>query len=583
MSRLQRSAVSGLFLALLVSLPWRPAAAQPAAAPSENNLVYEIFVRSFCDGDNDKKNVGDLQGVIRKLDSYLNDNDPKTDHDLEVGILWLMPVFPAGSYHGYDVKDFRSIAPDFGALEDFKTLVAEAHKRGIRIVLDLPLNHTSKFHPWFTAAVENGNSPFRAFYQIRPDGNDVPASWHAITNSSGDKLRYFGLFDASMPDLNYSNKEVWKAAKDIAQFWLDLGVDGFRLDAAKHIFGDRLNEIPHEDEIQHNNDFWLDFSQFCYGRKPATILFGEVLGDREIARRHAWGLDGLVSEAFMNELRTQVAFPAPGFLSRHKNYITEARSLNKRAFNPTLGFPDQAFQSFDYIASHDRNPRLASDLEMLRTKGMRASVDEAYRMALHALFTVSARPMLYQGDEVMQRGFKWNGNPPNSREPGDGSGVFDETLREPFPWYRAGSGPGLTKWFTPKFSKPNDGVSKEEQEQVGGTLHLVKGLSRLRNRHPALANGDIGSILSDSQEWMVCEKVLGQERYLVLMNLTGNGTGYKFNPSWFPEYIGAQLIFWSDGRQRQWSDETVNNRSIENSAFVPPSGLVVLRKGKGNP
>jgi hypothetical protein len=209
---------------------------------------------------------------------------------------------------------------------------------------------------------------------------------------------------------------------------------------------------------------------------------------------------------------------------------------------------------------------------------MRATVDQAYRMALHALFTVSARPTLYQGDEVMQRGWKWRGGPPTDpKEPGDGSGIYDETLREPFPWYKAGDGAGQTKWFKPRFSKPGDGASREEQEQEGGMLHLVRGLSRLRAGHPALANGDLGAILSDSREWMVCEKVAGPDRYLVLMNLTGDGRDYPFHKAWFPEYAGARLIFWSDGRQGRWKDATHDNQSIQSSVSVPPCGLVVLK------
>jgi alpha-amylase len=551
---------------------------QPSEAgiPSTNNLVYEVFVRSFADGDNDPNKIGDLKGVISKLD-YLNDGNPKTSDDLEIGILWLMPIFPTRSYHGYDVSDFRDINPDYGTLDDFKTLVKEAHKRGIRIVLDLPLNHTSSAHPWFKEALKDETSPFRSFYQIRPDASDVPGDWRRITSPSGVKLRYFALFDEGMPDLDYKNQAVWKEAMEIAKFWLDLGVDGFRLDAAKHMFGDRFTGLQ-EGEILKNNDFWLAFSQFTYKINADAILFGEVLGDREINVRHSWGLDGLISEAFMNELRNQVSKPGPGFLARHKNYLTDARDLNKRAFNPKLGFTDQPFQSFDYIASHDRNPRLASDLEVMRAQGMRASVDEAYRMALHTLMTVSTRPLLYQGDEVMQKGFKWNGNAPTNSNPGDGSGVFDETLREPFPWYKAGTGAGLTKWIKPRFSQPNDGASKEEQEKEGGMLHLTKGLSRLRSRHLPLANGDIGAILSDSHEWMVCEKFADKDRYLVLMNLTGTGKDYRFHNSWFPEYIGARLIFWSDGQQKVWRDRTDDSEAIGNSVFVPPSGLVVLRK-----
>src|ERR1044072_5745371 len=118
-----------------------------------NNLVYEIFVRSFADSDGNS--VGDIKGIIQRLDTYLNDGNPGTDNDLEVGILWLMPIFPAGSYHGYDVTDYRAINPDYGTLNDFKRLLQEAHSRGVRVILDVPFNHTSNQHPWFKEAINN--------------------------------------------------------------------------------------------------------------------------------------------------------------------------------------------------------------------------------------------------------------------------------------------------------------------------------------------------------------------------------------------------------------------------------------------
>src|SRR5947208_2319301 len=129
MARWQRFWFGLVSLGLVALLAQAPAPAQKPGVKSQNNLVYEIFVRSFCDGDNDPRHIGDLKGIVSKLDSYLNDGDPKTDHDLQVGILWLMPVFPSRTYHGYDVTDYRDINPEYGTLQDFKTLLKEAHKR----------------------------------------------------------------------------------------------------------------------------------------------------------------------------------------------------------------------------------------------------------------------------------------------------------------------------------------------------------------------------------------------------------------------------------------------------------------------
>src|SRR5262249_5807662 len=145
-----------------------------------------------------------------------------------------------------------------------------------------------------------------------------------------------------------------------------------------------------------------------------------------------------------------------------------------------------------------------------------------------------------------------------------------------------GTGPGQTTWFAPRFSKPSDGASREEQDGEGGMLDLVRGLARLRARHDALANGDVGAILRDAHDWMVFEKFAGADRYLVLINLTGTGSNYNFHKQWYPQYVGAQLIFWSDGAQKKWRDTTTEGRNIEGSAFVPPFGLVVLRQKKSD-
>jgi alpha-amylase len=542
----------------------------------ENNLVYEIFVRSFADSNGD--GIGDLNGITTKLDAYLNDGRPETDHDLEVGVLWLMPVFPSTSYHGYDVTDFRAIHPDYGSLSDFRTLLTEAHRRGVRVILDLPLNHTSRRHPWFTEALNDPTSPHRAFYRIADDTGPLPDRWHRAQTASGAAVRYFGLFDSSMPDLVFDHAPVRAETTAIAKFWLDLGVDGFRLDAAKHIFGDHFEEPFTDEEIARNNVWWQEFSRSVYTTRSGAILIGEVLGSRETMRRHAWGLDGLLDEGFMNEVRAQLAEPTAGLIAVWQQFEHDAGALNRAAYDPALPFPDQPFHTFPFVGSHDRNPRLASELEDLQRQNRGPGLDPGYRLALYVLLGLARHPVWYAGDELMQRGWKWHGNAADHpTEPGDGSRIYDETLREPFPWFRSGAGPGQTTWFTPRFDRPNDGVSREEQDQPGGMLHLFRGITNLRTRHPALANGDIGAVLADTADWLVVERVQGSSRYLLLINRTAAGHDYRFHDGWFPQYAGAQVVFSSDGARRTWADLTADNRTIDRSAFVPSYGVVVLR------
>jgi glycosidase len=550
-------------------------------AQQDNNLVYHIFVRSFADTPSDSTpsgERGDLKGILENLD-YLNDGNPASDDDLEVGILWLMPVFPSPSYHGYDVTDYNAVNPDYGTTQDMKNLILAAHERQVRIILDIPFNHTSNEHPWFKQAVDDPTSPFRKFYHFSDAGQPAPpGAWHVAASSTGSKVRYLGVFGYTMPDLNYEQPEVRRAAKAVAEFWLSQGIDGFRLDAAKHIYGATTDQL-FESDILRNNDWWREFSDRVYQIKPSAVLVGEVLGQREILRRHAYGNDALLDEPFMHAARSRMAFPGSGFVTQWEDFVDDCRAVNRLAHQGPGSSPrSEPFHAFLYLASHDANPRLACYLEEAKRHGMQPSVDEAYRVGMYLLTSIGKYAVLYQGDEVMQRGFKWNGNPPNGSPPGDGSGIFDETLREPFPWHKSGSAAPQTAWFSPRFDAPNDGVSVEEQDDPGKMLGLVRALTNLRTQHPGYANGELGSILTDSSDWLVFEKTGGQDRYLVLVNPTGQGKDYRFHQNWFPRFIDAQLIFWSDGRQGLWKNETGANKHIAGGVFVAPYGMVLLRQ-----
>ena len=197
-------------------------------------VFYEIFVRSFYDSDGD--GIGDIQGIIEKLD-YLNDGNPETDDDLGITGIWLMPVAQSPSYHGYDVIDYETIEEDYGTNEDFQQLMEEAHNRGIKIIVDLVMNHCSSQHPWFVAASQNEPEYYDWFRwsnsypgYMGPWGQQV---WHMADNGK----YYYGLFWGGMPDLNYENSEVKDEMWDIAEFWLtEMNVDGFRCDAVIKIY-----------------------------------------------------------------------------------------------------------------------------------------------------------------------------------------------------------------------------------------------------------------------------------------------------------------------------------------------------------
>ena len=176
-----------LFLTLIVllsSIFLSACQPKPPKAWWKDVVFYEIFVRSFKDSNGD--GIGDFNGIIEMLD-YLNDGDPNTTHDLGIGGIWLMPINPSPSYHGYDVSDYKAVNPDYGTLEDFKNLIKECHKRGIRVVMDFVINHTASDHPWFESSIDP-ESEYRDWYvwtDKRPDNTSGPWGSNAWYQKAG--------------------------------------------------------------------------------------------------------------------------------------------------------------------------------------------------------------------------------------------------------------------------------------------------------------------------------------------------------------------------------------------------------------
>ena len=231
-------------------------------------VFYEIFVRSFYDSNAD--GVGDLQGIIQKLD-YLNDGNPNTDTDLGVTALWLMPIFPSPSYHGYDVTDYRNIDEEYGNMNDFKALITAAHARGIKIVIDFVGNHTSDQHPWFTASASNESK--RDWYLWNSNKPSYNGPWGQEVWHERNGSYYYGLFWGGMPDLNYTNQEVTNEIKNTLRFWKEeVGVDGFRIDAVKHW----IENGDQQENTAATLAWWRDLYVFQKSLDPGLMMVGEA-------------------------------------------------------------------------------------------------------------------------------------------------------------------------------------------------------------------------------------------------------------------------------------------------------------------
>ncbi len=348
-------------------------------------MWYEAFVRSFADSNGD--GIGDLRGLTARLD-YLNDGSPASATDLGVSGIWLMPVFEAASYHGYDVIDYRKIEPAYGSAADLTALLAAAHRRGLRVLLDLVLNHTSDKNPWFTASA-TGRGPYADWYVWSdtdpgyrgPQGQTV---WHPL----GGRY-YYGVFGADMPDLNLRSPAVTAELKAIARYWLDQGVDGFRLDAIPYLIEDGPKQFSTPETLA-----WLrDFQASLKADHPAVMTIGEVWADSSIAAKY-------VPDA------TDLTFDFDLAGATVASVQTGQPSTLASAIGQTVASwpPNQAGT---FLTNHDQ-PRVMSQLG--------GSTDKA-RLAAFLLMTEPGVPWIYYGEEVGLAGTK-----------------PDPQIRTPMPW-----------------------------------------------------------------------------------------------------------------------------------------------------
>jgi glycosidase len=243
--------------------------AQPASNWWNQSVFYELFVRSFYDSNGN--GIGDFNGVTAKLD-YLNDGDSTTNTDLGIKGIWLMPINASPSNHGYDVTNYKAVNPAYGTTGEFKNMVSEAHKRGIKVIIDFVINHTSSQHPWFVKSAAN-DSFYRDFYRWSSTKPTYKGPWGQDVWYSKNSSNYYALFWSEMPDLNYNYQPVKDSIFDAAKYWIDsMKIDGFRLDAAMYLYENGSNLMNQPATYQ----FWNDFNAYCKSLNPNFMTVGEV-------------------------------------------------------------------------------------------------------------------------------------------------------------------------------------------------------------------------------------------------------------------------------------------------------------------
>jgi len=415
-----------------------------------SGVHYELFVRAFADSNND--GIGDLNGVTQKLD-YLR--------DLGISAIWLMPINPSPTYHKYDITDFYGIDPDYGTLADFRQLIEEAHKRDIAVLMDLVIHHTSIKHHWFQEAAKGPDNPYRSFYKwmlpgeikrrnlatrdITADSNER-SPWHYVPGADTKNAateKYYGMFWSGMPDLNFDHQPLREEIYKIVRYWLtEVGVDGFRLDAARHLY--------REAEEPKNHQFWEEFGQVVQAAKPGAYLVGEV-----------W---------------TRPSKVAPYFRGLQANFnfdlALELEEIIRRGNdeNDVMAFLHETQSAYEEVNDQFIDALILSNHDQNRIGSLLKGDQNKLKVAANLLLTLPGNPYLYYGEEIGMLGLK-----------------PDEHIREPFIWNVGKNDPNRARWMPARYSTSRTVRPLAQQQTDPNSLyHHYKQLIAFRNGHPIL-------------------------------------------------------------------------------------------------
>lgn len=464
-----------------------PASARPDPDTPDwwtHATFYEIFVRSFADaahGPLARDGKGDLQGLIDHID-YLNDGNPASEKSLGVTALWLMPVQPSPSYHGYDVTNYRAVNPDYGDVALMRRLVREAHRRGMRVIVDFVLNHASSEHPLFRQALASPGSPARAMFRFAKAPEQAAGPWGETVWHPGGGAFYYGVFSPAMPDWNFRDPAVTEHHRRAARFWLvDVGVDGLRLDAVRYFYedGNQLQDTP-------ETRAWLRaFTDYCHRIRPGSFIVGECYADSPTiaSYQNAGACDSLFEFDLAHATLEAVAKGDPGILS---SALAETRGLDH----------DSARWSI-FLANHDQERTLT------QLGGDRAKA----RLAAELEFSLPGVPFVYYGEEIGMRGAK-----------------PDPDLRTPMQWTAAVPNAGFTApdvrpWHPVNADFAHVNVAREESSP-DSLLSLYKRLIRMNAASPALRHGRPLPLSGGAPGVYAEFREVGGDAVLVVANLT---------------------------------------------------------------
>lgn len=466
----------------------------------DGSMAYEVFVRTFYDSNGD--GIGDFNGLKQKL-PYLA--------SLGINTLWLMPINPSPTYHGYDVKDYYAVNPQFGTMDDFKNLLSDAHDLGMNIIIDMVLNHSSKQHPWLDESYTDWN------YEI--DGEDSKADWYVWSkNPRGSyhqykKGYYEGRFDSSMPDLNFDSPSLRKEIENIIKFWAsDIGVDGFRLDAVKYYYYEVTSQ---------NVEVLSWFKEVACRYNPDFYMVGECWASSEVVEGYAKS----TCDSFFNFASSLEGVGAPSILGQVRRTIKsssfaeiiELREANIKEKNPN------GYYSY-FLSNHDMD-RAGSGI----TKEYEA------KMAASLYGLLPGTSYMYYGEEIELKG---------RRGSNDHS---DAKRRLPMIWSSSDK-TGECDFPESNRQDLNNTVQvtlgvEEQEANPFSLLNHYKKVANVRNKYPLMRHGVFknrcADLLSEDTHVLAYEISLDDESIVIIHNF--NDYNVEVDVSKFGTHIDSAI------------------------------------------
>ena len=506
----------------------------------KNAVFYELNVRAFYDSNGD--GIGDIRGVIQKLD-YLE--------KLGIDCIWLLPIYPSPlKDDGYDIADYYGIHPDYGTLEDFKALIDEAHRRNLRVITDLVLNHTSDQHPWFQSARKDPDSPYRNYYvwsdtdqkytEARIIFLDTETSNWTWDPAAGQY--YWHRFYSSQPDLNYDSPELKAEIFKIIRYWLDLGVDGFRADAVPYLFE---REGTNCENLPETHTFLKELRAYLDQNYPDRVLLCEA---------NQWPEDVRPYFGDGDEFHMGFHFPVMPriYMALRSGNIDPVKEILDRT--PEIP-PDCQWCTF--LRNHDEltlemvteeerqwmwqeyapDPRMRLNLGIRRRLAPLLDKDPRKIMLANSLlFTLPGSPILYYGDEISMGDNIWLPDRNGVRTPMQWSNSKNAGFSEANP----------EKLYAPVIDNPKFPLSEINVEaqinQAGSIWHQIRSMIRIRKNNPGLGLGDLNWLPLPDSGIAAYTRRFKTETWYIINNLTTEKKTFNIPADWaVPQNAVEQL------------------------------------------